>query len=58
MMIQFTLNATSDPDTFELRCSAIGSDTAAKPPHLVATRDLVPTLLALLRAARMEVGNV
>lgn len=57
-MIQFVLDATADPDVFELRCSAVGSNTAMKPPQQVATRDLVPTLLALLRAARMEVGNV
>lgn len=57
-MIQFTLSATTDPDVFELRSSAVGSNTASKSPHIVSTELLTPTILILLRAALMEVGNV
>jgi hypothetical protein len=57
-MIQFTLSQTDTPDTFELRCSSVGSDTASKPPQIVREEHLTCTLLALLRAAHMEVRNV
>lgn len=53
-MIQFTLNATNDPDVLELRASAIGGDTAAKPPFPVRRDELTSALLTLLRAAQME----
>jgi hypothetical protein len=34
-MIRFILKMTDDPDVLELRASAIGGDTAAKPPFIV-----------------------
>jgi hypothetical protein len=53
-MIQFILNYAGAPDMLELRTSAAGSDTAAKPPIVVHRDQLQSTLLILLRAAQME----
>ncbi|MNU02025.1 hypothetical protein D3C72_2456070 [compost metagenome] len=50
-MIQFVLSQGDAPDTVELRASAVGSDTAAKPPLVVHCDHLQSTLLFLLRAA-------
>jgi hypothetical protein len=57
-MIQFTLSYAGASDMLELRTSAAGSNTAAKPPLIVRPDDLTSTLLILLRASQMEAAHV
>lgn len=50
-MIQFVLAQGADTSTVELRSSAVGGDTAAKPPMVIHVDHLQSTLLCLLRAS-------